>query len=98
MSDLTESEALFEEYCESNGIPCYRIKEDDSRTPDYEIFDDDKKIIVEVKQIEPNSDDETALQELKEDGFGSVSYVPGHRVRKKIKALSALSVVHLPTA
>jgi len=51
---LTDSEALFEEFCAINGIPFERIPSSSSRTPDYLIQPNGVRITCEVKRIELN--------------------------------------------
>ena len=81
---LTDSESLFEDYCLNNSICCKRIQADDKPSPDYLINVNGIEIAVEVKQIEPNSEELKAEALLKSEGFSTSSATPGHRVRKKI--------------
>src|SRR5512145_294515 len=53
---LTISETLFEALCDARGIPCRRIPVGDQSTPDYEIVLGLERVIVEVKQLDPNED------------------------------------------
>jgi len=49
----TLSEQLFEQYCRENGIRIEKIRRDKNRTPDYDIYPSGKRVVVEVKQIDP---------------------------------------------
>ncbi len=81
----TRSETIFENYCHSSGIAYERIQEESSKTPDYYLIIDDQKIIVEVKEIELNKEEQESERILNERGYGNVlSNTPGNRVRKKI--------------
>ncbi len=84
---MNKSEALFEHFCGQNGIKCKRIPTDDNKTPDNEIWLDSLQVIVEVKQIDPNSKDLKTLGKSPEDWDESDLYdeMPGERVRLKIK-------------
>lgn len=93
--EKTRSEQLFELFCQSENIRYDRIQRRDKegvQTPDYNIFTQMGKVVVEVKQFDPNKEDKKILQQLKQRGFGDSSGVePGQRVRSKIKpALSQL--------
>ena len=77
-----ESEILFKKFCSMHGIlfrsiPC----EKDEKTPDYEIVINNQKIIVEVKQIDPNEDEIKKTDELREKKSIIMDTIPGWRVR-----------------
>ena len=79
------SELLFEDYCTRAGIHWERIKESDSKTPDYELIVDDRTIVAEVKEITKNKAERESDRLLRERGYGAVlGGKPGARVRKKI--------------
>lgn len=84
MDERTQSEELFEEYCLKYAIPCHRIIECDSKSPDYEIELGDLRPIVEVKEITPNPEEREAKRKLNQNGFVFYDMTPGKRVRKKI--------------
>lgn len=87
--EKTQSEKLFEQYCESKGIAYRRIPEIDIRTPDYELEVESAQIIVEVKEILPSHEEKESDRFRQERGYGkALGYTPGDRVRKKIKASS----------
>lgn len=86
----TQSEKWFEEFCASSGIECERIEEEITRTPDYELTIHEQKIIVEVKEITRNKEEQESDRLLSERRYGSVlSNTPGERVRKKISDSSS---------
>lgn len=81
---LTQSEQLFEDFCQTKRIRCVRIGTGNSRTPDYEIFVPRRKVIVEIKEISPNRDELEAQRRVRAGEFVVVSSTPGQRVRGKI--------------
>ena len=82
----TKSEALFESFCEMQKIQCEKIIESNTRKPDYWISTDGIRIVVEVKQIDQNKDDEANYKEFIEKGMVVGDAKPGARVRSKIKS------------
>ena len=84
MIEKTESEILFERFCANKGIGFEKVLEGKKPTPDYDIFLEHKKVIAEVKQIDPNKDDLRAEKELRDNQFTLIGCVPGKRVRNKI--------------
>lgn len=87
-SAKTKSEILFEQFCYLNNIECNRIDTSTTRTPDYEINTNQKKIIIEVKELTPNNDDRE-WENLEFDTIGSaITCTPGDRVRIKIRNAS----------
>ena len=83
--DLTRSEELFEALCRQDNLPFCRIaRRQGTRTPDYLVGTFFKRVVVEVKQLDPNPQ-EQKLQEVFDAGkivaFGGT---PGARVRKAI--------------
>lgn len=81
----TTSEKLFEDFCKNAGLVYHRIAEEHGKTPDYQLDIDNQTIIVEVKEITRNKEEQKSDQLRKERGIGEVlSNTPGDRVRKKI--------------
>src|SRR5215216_1898358 len=83
MTDQTISEMLFERFCTDTGIPFVRLEPDSSsgqRTPDYEIHLQEPPVLVEVKQIDPNREDQALLRVFAETGEYSFGGVPGDRL------------------
>lgn len=92
---ITQSEKLFEKFCENNCIPFLRIATGKSRTPDYEIYLRRRwigfprhKVIVEIKEITPNPEEQKAKKILVTTKMCFSKIVPGERVRKKISDAS----------
>lgn len=86
----TLSEQLFENYCAQRGIVCERVPESETHTPDYELVIGVDRVIVEVKEITRNKEEQESDRMMKLRGYGNVlSHTPGERVRKKIAACSA---------
>lgn len=50
---MTLSEELFEEFCRRVGIQFERLSAEAERTPDYDIFLADLRVVVEVKEVDP---------------------------------------------
>jgi hypothetical protein len=92
MTDRTISETLFERFCTDTGIPFVRLEPDSSsgqRTPDYELLLQEPPILVEVKQIDPNHEDQALLRAFAETGEYSFGGVPGDRLRGRISKASS---------
>lgn len=93
MTVKTESEALFELFCEKQRLDWARVPTGTGRTPDYRLKFGQTMVFVEIEQIKS------------EDGFGSRggvhSRTVGDRVRRKIeearKQLQAVSHEGSPT-
>ncbi len=85
---MNKSETLFEHFCTQNVIKYKRIPTGENKTPDFVIWLDSIQVIVEVKQIDPNSKDLQTLKKPPEDWDESDLYdeMPGERVRLKIKS------------
>ncbi len=106
MSKKTESEQLFEDLCSSLAIPWSRVAEAGDRRPDYEVHLLGHRMVVEVKQFDPNPEEKKAARQREAGKVVAVGTRPGDRIRKAIqsaatqlKALSdgaapALLVVH----
>lgn len=84
MSRPTVSELLFESFCEAHRIRCFRVAAGTTRSPDYDVFLGRRKVVVEVKEIEPNSTERAALAAANRGEFVAVSITPGQKVRGKI--------------
>ena len=84
MSSKTISEIEFERFCEDREIRFKKIKEQDKKTPDYEIYLNDQIIIAEVKQTDPNYIDKEVLKTLRKKKVASYWEESGRRVRLKI--------------
>ena len=84
----TESENLFEDFCEENAIGYEKIAEGNCRSPDYLLSINGLKIVTEVKQFNSNKDNQANYEEFKKKGFVVWSSKPGIRVYKKITGAS----------
>ncbi len=83
--DMTQSERIFENFCDRLKIKFARVPRGAKKIPDYELTINRQRIIVEVKEIEKNKDETESDRLAKERGYGQVlSTMPGQRVRKKI--------------
>jgi hypothetical protein len=98
----TQSEKWFEQFCEAQRILISRIEESVSRMPDYSIELNGQRIIVEVKEIQPNAEERASIEKMRRTGVGSaVGGTPGERVRGKISdgngQLKAITNGQLPS-
>lgn len=88
MSKQTISEKLFERFCKENRIKFYRIEASvipGKKEPDYEIETSSGKVLVEVKQFDPNPEERKLHKQLQDRGWtDAYGKEPGHRVRDKI--------------
>jgi len=84
---MNESEYLFKEYCSQKNINYGRIVEGEGKSPDFWIELGNNKIVVEVKQIDPNAEEREVLNIPPEELSGEEVYhwgMPGERIRNKI--------------
>lgn len=65
VSSMTYADRLFERFCRERGIALRRLSEGTAKTPDYEIILREVTVAVEVKQLEPNAEDQELLRELR---------------------------------
>jgi hypothetical protein len=81
---MTKSELLFEKFCRIHGIKFERIPVSTSKSPDYIIYVDGIKIVIEVKQIDPNPHEEEKIKQF--DSLGSITLKSelGKRIRDRI--------------
>ena len=84
MSKKTKSELLFEQFCEENSIPYFRIEQSSDRTPDYEVYFGEQLVVIEVKQIDPNKNDKKYQEQLPKLGHIGIRESSDERVRHKI--------------
>jgi len=84
---LNKSQQLFEAFCASNSILIYPIKQSSipgKKTSDYEIYISGYRVVVEVKQLDPNPEDKKFISGFQKTGSATITLEPGHRVRKAI--------------
>src|SRR5712691_8884246 len=85
MTNTTISETLFESLCMSRRIRCERILVTNNKTPDFVITLGAQRVVVEVKQLDPNKEDNRVEQALSTTGTDTCGIVPPTaRVRKQI--------------
>lgn len=85
----TQSEHLFEQFCETKRIRFKRVTVGATRTPDYDVFLPTRKVVIEVKEITPNAEEKAAAAAARNRQYVVVSLTPGERVRRKIADASA---------
>jgi hypothetical protein len=84
----TKSEVLFLEYCKLRGYFAKRIcpPQNTGRFPDYELLiGDSVGIVVEIKELNPNPEDEREAKAMKERSIEAFGDEPGRRVRTHIE-------------
>lgn len=83
-----ESERLFEEFCEHNGLRCVPIataSDVGERRPDYRVTGSGgREIIVEIKQFDPNPKERADDQALLAGKVVVTGGIPGQRAREAI--------------
>lgn len=100
----TISEQVFERFCRDRSLQYERVPETHSKSADYLLNLSHVRLVVEVKQIEPNPEERQLLAIPCEEWDGELVYhwgIPGERVRKKtaeaVPQLRAISNGVLPT-
>jgi hypothetical protein len=89
MTKKTKSELHFEKFCADHSLELFSVprkSDDKEKTPDYILQVGEQKIIVEIKQLNPNPTDQKHLKDF--ENYGETGFVLGgfdRRVRKKIK-------------
>ncbi len=91
MTVQTISEILFEKFCADAAIQCVPIpREENRKTPDYDLIFGTLKVVTEVKEIERNAEEKESDRLLQLRGYGNATGgVPGERVRLKIQSSSS---------
>jgi hypothetical protein len=84
MSSMTKSEFLFEKFCQVHHISYERILPGALKTPDYNIYVDETKIVIEVKEIEVNTEEQQKINEFDKQRTISIKSALGKRIRDKI--------------
>ena len=62
MSNSTISERYFEKLCVNRDIICERISTSGAKSPDYRVLIPPMELITEVKQLDPNKEDEKKMR------------------------------------
>jgi len=81
---MTTSELLFEKFCQARGIPHERIPTGTAKTPDYNIYLDGTKIVIEVKEIEANPKEQQKIKEFDSHRAITIKSPLGKRIHDKI--------------
>lgn len=81
---MTKSELLFENICGAYGIKYERIPAGSAKTPDYNIYLDGVRIVIEVKEIDPNPEEKQKMQDFQREGTITIRSQLGKRIRDKI--------------
>lgn len=82
----TQSEAIFERYCDLNSYDYERIPAGSAHgpTPDYRVHRNRISVIVEIKELCPNDDDLFQAREFEKHGESESGDIPGRRVNLAI--------------
>ena len=100
MSNCTISEMYFEKLCVNRGVVCERIPETIAKSPDYRVLIRSMVLITEVKQLDPNNEDER-LSKIWGTPQSPGGYDATRRVRDKLaegyRQVKRLSKGKLPT-
>jgi hypothetical protein len=91
MTAKTKSEKLFEDLCKLHSIRYKRIPCDEQRTPDYDIFINRKKIVVEIKQMDSNPKEQKQQRNLAEGNIAELDGTLAARGKRKMKDTSQIS-------
>jgi hypothetical protein len=82
-SELVSHKA-FERFCELRGFRAEPIQRAAAPTPDYKVWIGPKCYVVELKQLDPNDEDERQRQELETVGHTAWKGTSGKRARNKV--------------
>ena len=84
MTRQTISEIRFEALCAAREVSCERLAVGAQRMPDYEIFLGGQRVIVEIKQLDPNKQDKKINHALDSGTATPCVISPAQRLRNKI--------------
>jgi hypothetical protein len=85
--EKTRSEYVFEQFCQENALRLDRVERDnDSKTPDYEVFTEENRVVIEIKELQANDDEAAAWDEARTNGAAAAFADPRNRIRQKIGA------------
>jgi hypothetical protein len=85
MSTKTKSELKFEQFCNENSISYTQIDQSDYRTADYEVHFGEHRVVIEVKQINPNACEKKYQEQLPKLRLIGLREKSAQRVRHKIE-------------
>lgn len=101
MSKQTKSEYEFEKFCGLMHIFYRKVHESQQQRPDYEIVLSDQQVLVEVKQFDPNPEEQEVIILQNQGKASAFSIEPGKRLRKAIheanRQLKSLSKGKIPS-
>lgn len=86
MSKKSKSEKMFEAFCSLNQISFEKIETSTQQRPDYRIFLSGNEVIVEVKQFEPNEEEEEIIRRKAAGENIPFGVIPGKRIRGEIRS------------
>lgn len=84
---MTESEEIFEHFCRERNLCFQRIPEGKTKSPDYYLQIGNVTTVVEIKQIDANTEERQILEKSPEEWSEYEIYhwgIPGERIRNKI--------------
>jgi len=85
--EKTRSECVFEQFCQDNALRLDRVERDnDSKTPDYDVFPEENRVVIEIKELQANDDDAAAWDKAKPNEVAVAFADPRNRIRQKIGA------------
>lgn len=85
---IEQSELHFQRYCDLRGYDCRRIDESKQprvRSPDYEVFINTQRVIVEVKELIANQEESRNWRKTWSDEIVVHGREPGKRARQHIE-------------
>jgi hypothetical protein len=82
----TVSETLFEAFCSAREVEYERVPEATESRPDYWVVAGRLRVVVEVKQIDPNPDDIRSMDLHAQGKAAAMGGAPGERIRKALRA------------
>lgn len=81
----TKSELLLERFCRENSIRFDRLEPDNvQKTPDYDVFPEGNRVMVEVKELTPNKSEKAVFEKARLQGSAGAACDPRARIRQKI--------------
>jgi hypothetical protein len=80
-----KSETLFELFCDQVGLPWSRVPEATEKRPDYEIVARAVRVLAEVKQLDPNPEEEALAQRSAKGEVVAFGSTPGERIRREVR-------------
>lgn len=97
----TESELVFEEFCQWHRLEAVRLPLSKGKSPDYRVTGRGWSVIIEVKELRESEDDRARLERVRAGhkvcGFDSTDTRVAEKLRKAGKQLRPHSLVGVPT-